>query len=173
MTATNERLSEALNELSAVDAEIEAFEKRIKELKERKNALETITLIDLFNETGLREAVLATTGQKAKRELVATGSLNKDPSLRKQAIEWLVATGYGDSIENTVTSSYARGDRDRALAIYNQLRSSDNAAKVTFDEGIHHSTLKRIARDCITRGLPVPLTTLGVDVVSRVHFVKR
>jgi hypothetical protein len=172
MPTTGERLSASLAELAEIDSTIEALNLRIKELSERKDTLEKTTLPDLFNEAELREAVYEPTGQKAKRTLVATGSLQKDPILRPQAIDWLVGAGYEESFENTLTASYARGDRAHALEVLARLRA-DNSAKVDFKEDINHMTLKKIARERITRGEPIPLTLLGVDVVTRVKFFKR
>ncbi len=173
MPPTNERLNVALGELAEIDATIVAYEEQIDALKARKNALETGTLIELFNELQVREVVYDPTGKKAKRELVATGGLNKDPVPRAEAIQLICSWGFEDTIENTVTASYARGSRERAMATYQSLRSGDNAAKVKFEEGLHPSTLKKIALDRLRAGLEVPFTTLGLDVTSRVRFSKR
>jgi len=173
MPTTNERLAQALDELDKTEAEIEAFEERVKALKAKKDQLETGTLIELYNELGVRSVTHDASGRKASRLLVPTGSLNKDPEQRKLAVEWLVANGYEDTINVTLDASWARGDRAKALAAYEHLRRQDNSAKIEMGEGVHWKTLGKIAVDCITSGKEVPLTTLGIDVVSRVRFTKK
>jgi hypothetical protein len=173
MPETNERLSAALDDLDRTEAEIEAFEERLKTLKDHKNQIETVTLIDLYNELGVRSVTHDASGRKAARGLIPTGSLNKDPEQRKAAIQWLVDNGYEDVINVDVAASWARGDRAKAVAVYENLRRQDNSAKISLDEGVHWKTLGKIAVDRLTAGQEVPLTTLGIDVVSRVRFTKK
>lgn len=173
MPSINERLNSALADLTGLNEEITQLEARLAILNAAKDALERGTLIEVFNEADIREVVYNPTGRKAKRELVMTGGLNKNPDERPLAIQWICDAGYEDTIENKVVGSWTRGDRQKALTEYNRLRSVDNAAKVSFEEGIHPSTLKKIIRERLVGGVEVPMTLLGVDVTSRVRFVKR
>jgi hypothetical protein len=166
----SERLDMKVVELRSIDRQLERIEVETKLLKEKKNELEIIILPALFAEEGVRGVELLDGGM-AKLSTSAAGSLPKEPDKRALAIEWLVANGYGEFIENKVTASYNKAERDKALALYDLARR-DNSAKVTLDEGLNHMTLGKLCKDRVVGGEEVPLELLGVTVLPRVKITK-
>lgn len=169
--SVNERLKTAVQELLDVDANIEALTSTLATLTAQKTRLEVEELPALFAEAGVTE-IRTETGDRAKLGLVASGSLPKDPERRKEAIDWLVANGYGELVEAKVTASWARGDREKAVAIFDRLKG-DNSVKLSLDDSVNHMTLGKLAKDRVQGGLEIPLDTLGVSVISRVRFTTK
>jgi hypothetical protein len=167
----NERLKDAAESLRRVYSALETVANQTAELTAEKTRLETDVLPSLFAEAGLSE-ITTSDGVKVKLGLVASGSLPKDPELRKLAIEWLVANGYESIIESKVVASWTRGDRAKAETLFQSLRG-DNSAKTTLDDSVHAMTLAKIAKDRVQSGQEVPLTTLGVSVMSRARITNR
>lgn len=170
MSAT-ERLKEAAENLRRVHAELETVANQTAELTAEKVRLETDILPALFAEAGIKE-ITTEGGVKIKLGLVATGSLPKDPALRVQAIEWLVANGYEDIIESKVIASWTRGDRPKAEALFSSLRG-DNSVKALLEDSVHPMTLSKIAKDRVQSGQEIPLSTLNVSVISRARITSR
>lgn len=163
-----ERLKEQVATLRQVDLAVEATTDRLAHLTAEKTRLETEVLPALFAEAGITQLKTAD-GETVKLGLVASGSLPKDEEGRKAAIEWLAANGYNEVIEAKVVASWARGDRDKAEALFNELRG-DNSMKLTLDESVNHMTLGALAKRRVQQGLETPLATLGVSVISRARF---
>lgn len=166
--SANERLKKAVEELRVTDTAIEDLTEQLALLTAQKTRLEIETLPALFAEAGITE-LRTENGDRLKMGLMASGSLPKDPEKRKLAIEWLAANGYNDVIESKVTASWARGDREKAEGLYEQLRG-DNSMKLSLDDSVNHMTLGKLAKERVQSGQEIPLDTLGVSVISRVRF---
>lgn len=166
-----DRLKARVSELQAVDENIERLTEELALQTANKTRLETEVLPALFAEAGITQ-LKTEDGATAKLGLVASGSLPKDPEKRRQAIEWLASNGYNDVIESKVTASWARGDREKAEGLFEQLRG-DNSAKLSLDDSVNHMTLGKLAKERVQSGQEVPLDTLGVSVISRVRFTSR
>ena len=169
--SANEELKTQLEVLRAVDERLAQIADEAADLTARKTLLETVVLPDLFAQAGVTE-VKTENGARAKMGLVASGSLPKDDAKRKAAIEWLVENGYGEIIEAKVVASWARGDREKAEGLFEQLKG-DNSVKLSLDDSVNHMTLGKLAKERVQQGLEVPLDTLGVNVISRVRFTSK
>jgi hypothetical protein len=166
----NQRLSGFAYELRDVDNKIEVAENELEILKSEKRRLERDVLPELMQASRIKSFELRD-GSRITLSTMAEGSLPKGEAERAAAIKWLADNGYGELIENKVTSSWSRGDREKAQAEYERLAAL-GTAKVTFDETIHPKTLGARMRDRVVTGLPTPLETLGVSVFPRARFTK-
>ncbi len=167
MPITLEDLKQELERLETVDQDIAGYEALVKERKKEKRLLETNILPDLYRRLGVK-SMTTDSGAVAKYGVVATGKLPKDPEERQKAIDWLVREGYEGSIEAKVTAAWARGDREKALALCEQLRQ-DNSVKLALDEGMHWKTLGKLMKLRIIAGKEVD-DCVGVEVLPRVRF---
>lgn len=166
----NTRLKMAAFQLRDVEDNIRRLESELERSQESRKTLERQVIPDMMAEAGIKSFTLED-GSTIKLTVLAEGSLPKDPTARAAAIEWLVANGYADLIENKVTSSWARGERDAAQTEYQRLVARGDA-KVSIDEGIHFKVLGARMRDRVVAGLPTPLTDLGITVFQRARFTK-
>lgn len=160
-----------LRELDTVNGSIDTLEAGLKVAKKRKEELETTLLPEAFASAGIGNEYTTADGIKAIRGLMATGSLPKDPEKRATAIKWLEDNGYVDLISTEVVGKWTKGDHDKAVAAYNQMRG-DNSATVTKKEDVHHKTLGALAVQCVREGKPIDLEALGVVVLTRVKITK-
>ena len=162
--------------LVAATQEVLELEARLEIAKANKLRLERETLPPIFDLASCKEFLYRPTGQKAKIGTIVTGSLPKasddNPSARTDAIDYALSIGGEEFVQSIVTASWARGERDKAIAVYNNLRRSDNSAKLGIDETIHHMTLKSWVRRRVAAGQPTNLTALGCDVFSAVTLGK-
>ena len=165
MTTASERLKDAADKLHHTLVKISYVEETLAALMKEKNELESSTLVAAMQEVGISSFKMDD-GSSVKLGLMASGSLPKEPAARKEAIAWLVANGFEDTINVVLESSWARGDHAKAMAAYDEARK-DNSAKVVLEEGCHASTLGKICREAITEGRDIPLDKLGVSVFSR------
>ena len=166
----NTRLKDAAQQLRMVEANLARLEAETEAAIEARRKLEREILPDLMHEAGIKSFTLAD-GSVLKLTVLAEGSLPKEPTARAAAIEWLVANGYQDLIENKVTSSWSRGERAAAVDEYQRLAARGDA-KVTLDEGIHFKVLGARMRDRVVAGQPTPLEALGISVFQRARFTK-
>jgi hypothetical protein len=164
-------LKEAAEELAAINRKIELAAEATTRLNERKGELEKTILPDLFQQAGVKSIKLEN-GATVTLSIMAEGSLPKDPEKRKQALEWLVANGYEDFIEVSVTASFVKGHHSHAVEVYEKLRT-DNQAKVALEEGIHPMTLKSQIKKRVSEGGETPLDLLGIAVFPRARFTKK
>jgi hypothetical protein len=165
-----QRLADEIIKLRTLNRSIKYAEAALEELSGRKRTLETEVLPAMFAEAGVRSWELPD-GGKATLSTKARGSLPKEPELRKAAIDWLVENGHEGLIEAKITASWNRSERDKAIAIYEQLRQ-DNSVKLALDEGVNHMTLSKMCKDAVTSGQEIPLETLGVVVMPEVLITK-
>jgi hypothetical protein len=169
--------------LAALDRAEADLELILKQVSKTRHELETIKLVELFDDAGMVEMTLPD-GTKVKKGLDVTGSLpkpgDKDSeevaseklARRIAALEWLNENGYGPLIKASVTAEWDKGDAEKADALIEHLRR-DNSVKLKRTDDIHAGTLKAQVRDRIKKGLPTPLDTLGVTVLPAVLLTKK
>ena len=166
------------------EREIEALEAKLKAAEAYHHELETSILPDVFGASDQTEAT-STSGAKAKAGNHVTGSLPKvdekaDPATqaaqqaaRDAAIALAEGYEWGPFIKTEIKASWDKGDREKALATYRELRAKDNSAVIKLDETIHASTLAAQARDRLRKGLATDFATLGLTVLPSVKLTKR
>lgn len=170
--------------LLQAEKDVKTLEEELDKAKAYKRELETAILPDVFGNADQREATSSNTGAKAKAGLHVSGSLPKvdekaseeEQALQAQAREAAIALateyGWGPLIKSTVTAAYDKGDREKALELYQKLRG-DNSVILKIDETIHAQTLASQARIRIKEGKAVNTAVLGLTVLPAVTLTKR
>lgn len=169
-------VDEGVAALVAATNEVAELESRLEVAKANKLRLEREVLPPIFDLAACKKFVYRPTGQTAKIGTIVTGSLPKatddNPAARSDAIDYALSIGGEEFVQSIVTASWSRGEREKAVAVYNNLRRSDNSAKVGIDETIHHMTLKSWVKRRVAAGQPTNLDALGCDVFSAVTLSK-
>lgn len=88
------------------------------------------------------------------------GSLPKDPIKRERAIDYLNRHGAGDIIKVDVELHFAKGERDQAQAIAEDLARRGFSPMIS--EGVHPSTLKSFVRHQVEAGAGFDPKEVGV-----------
>lgn len=170
--------------LFQAEVEAEQLEARLKLANAYIHELETKILVEIFDAADQVEATAAQSGAKAKKKLHIEGSLPKvddkatgaelmeQISRRAAAIALCSSYGWDPLIKTKITAAWDKGDREKALALYEQLRK-DNSVILQKDESIHASTLKSMARKRLEEGKSLDPDTLGLTALPAVKLTKR
>lgn len=167
-------LAEGVAALWAATQAVVAAEANLSLAKAEKERLETQVLPEIFRRERVKDFTHEN-GAKAKIGTKVVGSLPKAdlfPEAREDALAWVVANGYEDTIKVEVKAKWGRGERDRAMLAYEGLRG-DNSATVDLKEDIHPATYASMIHAHIKDGKPADLTMLGVELIQRVSFTTR
>lgn len=157
-------LREAVSRVQELEEALEIAKQEVKRLEEQE-------LPAAFTEDGISELRLPD-GQKAAKQVNVVGTFpspDKEPEKFATAMQWWTQNGFADTVRVEVSASYGTGDREGALAIYNQLRG-DNRAHVTKSESVHAMTLRAAIKQRLEAGLPTPVEDLGCTVIRRVRL---
>lgn len=100
------------------------------------------------------------------------GSLPSDPVERAAAVKWLDDNGHGAVVSRVLTVTLPRGAADIAQRIITGIRKAFTNLDLLIEEkvDVHHSTLKKLARELLEGGEQSDLTflkTLGLVQVTR------
>lgn len=170
--------------LLQAEKDVDAIQEQLDLAKAYKRELETQILPDIFGSTEQKRAESAS-GAAALMGLSVEGSLPKidekspedQQALQRQAREAALALadeyGWGPLIKSTVTASWDKGDRQKAIDHYNNLRRADNSVVLKIDESIHASTLAAQVKNRLREGKAVDSKTLGLTVLTAVKLTKR
>jgi hypothetical protein len=145
-------------ELRDVNREIEDTEQRLKELGERKIAIETGELVDMMDQLRMRSFELEAEGNhpalqfKAGAFYRANIAASWPEDQRRAAFEYLDGEGAGDLVKVVVTATFSRGERDKA----------DRAMQLLIGAGFTPSI-----------SLSVPWTTLTAWLKEQVERLSR
>lgn len=174
---------QGVDTLLQAEKDVKTLEEELAKAKAYKRELETAVLPDVFGAAEQKEAT-STSGAKAKFGLLITGSLPKvdedaseeeqalQAQAREEAIKLADSYGWGPLIKSTVTAAYDKGDREKALELYQKLRG-DNSVILKIDESIHAMTLASQVRKRIQEGKAVNSAALGLTVMTAVTLTKR
>ena len=175
---------QGVDTLLQAECDVAALEEELKAAKAYQYELETSVLPDVFGAADQTEAT-SNNGVKAKYGNQVTGSLPKvdeksppdvqaiQQAARDAALAAADGYGWGPLIKTTMTASWDKGDREKALAYYKTLRQQDNSVILKLDESIHASTLAAQARDRLRKGLATDFAALGLTVLPAVKLTKR
>lgn len=156
-------LADKVRELQEIEARIEKGQALLEQLgNEAKHLSESVIPNYMVNDCGVESLKLAD-GSVVEVPKQYFGSLtaeNKDAGH-----EWLEKNGYGDLIKTTVTITYDRKDRKKALAFVKKLQTAKTTRSVELKEAVHASTLKSFVKERITEGdASFPQDTFSVYV---------
>lgn len=175
---------DGVDKLLQAERDIEALEEHLSQAKAYKRELETVLLPDIFDASEQKRAESAS-GAAALKGLHVEGSLPKvdekapaeQQELQRQAREAAIALaeeyGWGPFIKSTVTAAYDKGDRHKALELFNNIRRNDNSVILKIDEGIHAATLGSQAKKRLAEGKSLDSAALGLTILTAVKLTKR
>lgn len=171
-------VSRSARGVAALDAALlrqQTLEAELEVAKAEVRRLEEVELPAAFTEDGLSELSLPS-GLRARRDLTVQGSFPLPTADRPDAMQrhaaardWMISNGHADSLRAVVTANYGAGEREEALATYEWLRGH-NSATTTMVETVHHSTLRGIIRDRVSRGVATPVEELGCVIIRKVKL---
>jgi hypothetical protein len=137
-------LREKASELLAIRDEISALEAELDTFNKRKNQLECFEMPQIMRDLGMSEFKLDT-GEKFKIEDFCSGSLNKAPDFQT-AKQWIIDNGGRDLIKTSVSVDFGVGSHNEALSF-----KADLVEKFGYDpeitEGIHPQTYAAFGRE--------------------------
>lgn len=155
---TVRKLAEELRDLETQVAELE---ETAKLLKARANEIKTQELPEVLTELGL-DGFKLSDGFSVKINEVVSGTLPKDPTLKRTALDLLVSYGAASIIKNDINLSFGKGADNEAKALAADLREKGYPAEVV--EGVHPQTLAAFARERIKAGEDLDTEALGIYV---------
>jgi hypothetical protein len=174
--------AEGVDFLKRLEDQKDQLERDAKATQKLITKLEVDTLPELFDRFDAYDETTVA-GNRATRKLLMVGSLPRvrdedtpeeayeHEQARKAAIELAVAYGWEPFIKCKVTSEFDRGDYEKALRVYDQLRK-DNSAVVDIKEDIHFMTLQKQARERLKEGKATNLEALGLKQLPAVVLAK-
>lgn len=160
MATTVEQLTKAAKALLRANEVVAEHVELLKQSKEHARVLREETIPGTMQELGITSLKLSS-GQELTitQEVYASIPVeNKD-----EAFAWLTENGYDGLIKTNVITSYARGQRETALALQDEL--IDRGLQAAFEEKIHPQTLKAFIKEQLRDGKSVPLDVFGARPV--------
>jgi hypothetical protein len=104
-----------------------------------------------------------TNGLKVQVEELVSCAITAEK--RAEAHEWLRQHGFGGLIKILVEVPFAKGEEERAAALYAELADKDYPVEA--EETVHPQTLKAFVREQLGEGAPLPLELFGIHPYSR------
>lgn len=153
-------MAELARALVEADAGVDEAEGALKDAKERARVLREETIPAAMQEMGLEEVKLET-GQKISIKQDVYASI---PAASKgQAYDWLNEHGFGGLIKVEVSTTFAKGEQDKALTLHTTL--TNMGLQPDLDQSVHAQTLKAFLREQIADGNNIPLDLFGARPV--------
>lgn len=144
-------LSEAIEKLNSVNAQINNAEQNLKELKEQEKQLNNFTIPDIMNKMNLSTVKLRD-GSELSVKKVYSASIKADK--KAEAIKWLRDNGLGDIVKNEITVNFGQGEENKAMAYATLARGQ--GYEPSQKEAVHAMTLKVTMEDWKNKGNKVP-----------------
>lgn len=142
-------LLDLVNHMEDLDQAIKEQEEQLKGLKARRAEVEERLLPDTMAQLELTKVTVG----GFQIELKPFVNVSLDPSLKPQAVDWLVANGHGALIKAEVTATFAKGD-PAAREVADRLR--EQGYTVDLSEGVHAQTLGKWGREMLEGGNLLP-----------------
>ena len=144
-------LSEAIEKLKSVGAQVLAAESKLKELKEQEKYINNFTIPEIMNKMNLSTVKLKD-GSELSIKKVYSATIKADK--KAQAIKWLRDNGLGDIVKNEITVNFGQGEENKAMAYANLARGQ--GYEPSQKEAVHAMTLKVTMEDWKNKGKEVP-----------------
>jgi hypothetical protein len=160
-------LSAMVKDLITVRNKLEELEELRKELAKKELRLGGELIPSKMDELG----VSSLTVDDRKITCKPFYSAKIKPESEPQAFDWLEESGHGDVIKGELIVPYRRPDRETAAAIREYIKTTyqiDANTKL----GVHHSTLRALARELIEDEGIVPPPDLFDMFVGRQTIIK-
>jgi hypothetical protein len=160
-------LSALVKDLMAVRNQIDALDEARKELTKRELRLGGELIPSKMQELG----VSSLTVNERKVTCKPFYSAKIRPESEPLAFDWLEEAGHGDVIKGELIVPYRRPDRDTAMAIKQYIKEQyEIDANVKL--GVHHSTLRALARELIEDEGVIPPADLFEMFIGQQTVIK-
>jgi hypothetical protein len=148
----------ALAELQLkIETDVSDIEERLKQSKAALRKVSEEDMPDLMIELGIRQFKLSN-GRKVE---LKEDFYTKIPDGRfSEVADWLDARGYSGIIKSLVTAPFARGERERAEALVENLH--EHGVYAELKQTIHPQTLKAFIRERLAAEEAVPFDLFGI-----------
>ena len=144
-------LSEAIEKLKSIGAQVSEAESKLKELMEQEKYINNFTIPEIMNKLNLSTVKLKD-GCELSIKKVYSATIKADK--KAEAYQWLRNNGLGDIIKNDITVTFGQGEENKALA-YATLAKGQGFEPAQ-KEAVHAMTLKVTMEDWKNKGNEVP-----------------
>ena len=144
-------LSEAIEKLKSIGAQVSEAESKLKELKEQEKYINNFTIPEIMNKLNLSTVKLKD-GSELSIKKVYSATIKADK--KAEAIQWLRNNGLGDIVKNEITVNFGQGEENKAVAYVTLAKGQ--GYEPSQKEAVHPSTLKVTMEDWKSKGNEVP-----------------
>ena len=144
-------LSEAIEKLKSIGAQVSEAESKLKELKEQEKYINNFTIPEIMNKLNLSTVKLKD-GSELSIKKVYSATIKADK--KAEAIQWLRNNGLGDILKNEITVNFGQGEENKAVAYVTLAKGQ--GYEPSQKEAVHPSTLKVTMEDWKSKGNDVP-----------------
>ena len=144
-------LSEQIEKLNSINAQISSTEANLKELKEQEKQLNNFTIPELMEKMNLSTLKLKD-GSELSVKKIYSATIKADK--KAEAIKWLRDNGLGDIVKNEITVNFGQGEENKAAEYANLAKES--GYEPSQKEAVHAMTLKVTMEDWKNKGNEVP-----------------
>ncbi len=145
------QLSEQIEKLKSISAQILSTEASLKELKEQEKYINNFTIPELMEKMNLSTLKLKD-GSELSVKKIYSATIKADK--KAEAIQWLRNNGLGDIVKNEITVNFGQGEENKA-AEYATL-AKGQGYEPSQKEAVHAMTLKVTMEDWKNKGNEVP-----------------
>ena len=145
------QLSEQIEKLNSINAQISSAEASLKELKEQEKQLNNFTIPQIMEKMNL-ETLKLKDGSELSVKKVYSATMKADK--KADCIQWLRNNGLGDIVKNEITVNFGQGEENKA-AEYATL-AKGQGYEPSQKEAVHAMTLKVTMEDWKNKGNEVP-----------------
>ena len=145
------KLSEEIEKLNSITAQISNVEASLKELKEQEKQLNNFTIPEIMEKMNLSTLKLKD-GSELSVKKIYSATMKADK--KAQAIQWLRNNGLGDIVKNEITVNFGQGEENKAAEYANLAKES--GYEPSQKEAVHAMTLKVTMEDWKNKGNEVP-----------------
>ena len=144
-------LSEQIEKLKSISAQILSTEAGLKELKEQEKYINNFTIPELMEKMNLSTLKLKD-GSELSVKKIYSATIKADK--KAEAIQWLRNNGLGDIVKNEITVNFGQGEENKAAEYANLAKES--GYEPSQKEAVHAMTLKVTMEDWKNKGNEVP-----------------
>tara|TARA_R110000824_G_scaffold24933_1_gene87297 strand:+ start:375 stop:935 length:561 start_codon:yes stop_codon:yes gene_type:complete len=145
------KLSEEVEKLKSIQANIKSKEDEIKTLKEDEKHYSCLVIPKLMGDMNLKSLKLKD-GSELTIKKIYSASMRADK--KPEAIQWLRDNGLGDIVKNNITVSFGQGEDNKAVEYAGLAR--ERGYEPTQDEKVHHASLTVVMKDFKEKGNEIP-----------------
>ena len=145
------KLSEEVEKLKSIQANIKLKEDQIKELKEDEKHFSCIIIPKLMEDMNLKSLKLKD-GSELTIKQIYSASMRADK--KPEAIQWLRDNGLGDIVKNNITVTFGQGEDNKAVEYAGLAR--ERGYEPTQDEKVHHARLSAVMSDLKSKNFEIP-----------------